>query len=77
VWENPKPGRYRVGVDFIDSCGKKTGEVGFRVVADAGGQRVEAVGALMAAKFQPIALEFDLPGEGGGQSADHPSTEEE
>jgi len=35
-WDHPPPGRYRVGVDFIDRCGSKTEEASFRVVIDGG-----------------------------------------
>lgn len=57
---NPMPGRYRIGVDFIDACGAKPAPVGFRVVTELGGQRREATGTIRLEAFQPIVLEFDL-----------------
>lgn len=60
TWERPRPGRYRVGVDFIDACGHGRGEVGFRVVADTTAGRVEATGMLPPIRFEPIVLEFDV-----------------
>jgi len=77
VWTKAHPGRYRVGVDFSDTCGRGEGEVGFRVIADAGGRRREAVGTLAPARFAPVVLEFDvLPtperGAAGNSTKDGP-----
>jgi hypothetical protein len=68
VWPTGTPGRYRVGVDFIDRCGNEVSEVGFRVVADPGGKPTEQVGVVAADRFLPVALEFDVVGSGGGES---------
>jgi hypothetical protein len=57
---NPTPGRYRVGVDFIDLCQAKQKPVSFRVVAELGGIRREASGTIRLEEFQPIVLEFNL-----------------
>ena len=62
VWRYPAPGRYRVGVDFMDGCGTKVEEVAFRVVVDAGGKRQERVGKVAKNRFEPVVFEFDLPG---------------
>ena len=56
----PLPGRYRVGVDFIDACGAPAGPVTFRVVVDYGGARREAIGTIQLEHFQPTVLEFEL-----------------
>lgn len=71
VWRHPPPGRYRVGVDFIDGCGGKEERVGFRVVAEARGRRLEATGVASASVFQPVVLEFDVP-EGVGADSGRP-----
>lgn len=56
----PMPGRYRVGVDFIDACSAQHVPVSFRVVADLAGTRQEATGTIRLEQFQPIVVEFDL-----------------
>jgi hypothetical protein len=58
--DRPPPGRYRIGVDFIDACGSRRREAGFRVVTDVGARRRETTGVARLEMFQPIVLEFDL-----------------
>jgi hypothetical protein len=55
------PGVYRVGVDFIDSCGQARVPVAYRVVADVDGKRLEAAGTIGPEEFEPLALEFTVP----------------
>ena len=62
----PLPGRYRVGVDFIDACHAAHAPVRFRVVADYGGVRSERVGTIRLEEFQPIVVEFELRPTGPG-----------
>jgi hypothetical protein len=56
----PRPGRYRVGVDFIDDCSSKTERANFRVAVDFGGTHREAIGMVQLAQFQPIVMEFEI-----------------
>jgi hypothetical protein len=56
----PQPGRYRVGVDFIDACNGPHEPVSFRIVADYGGMRRETTGTIRLEEFQPIVVEFEL-----------------
>ena len=56
----PLPGRYHIGVDFIDACNAPPDPVSFRVVADYAGVRREATGTIRLAEFQPIVVEFEL-----------------
>ena len=56
----PRPGRYRVGVDFIDDCSKKAETATFRVVVELAGARRETTGTIRLAQFQPIVVEFDI-----------------
>jgi len=58
--EDPRPGRYRIGVDFIDACGAPTKAVTFRVVVDYAGARHETTGTARLEEFQAIVLEFEL-----------------
>jgi hypothetical protein len=57
----PAPGGYRVGVDFIERCGRETTPVAFRTVVQLDGSRRETVGTIQLEEFQPIVVEFELP----------------
>ncbi|HSD09547.1 MAG TPA: hypothetical protein VLF14_01070 [Candidatus Binatia bacterium] len=59
-WDSPSRGRYRVGVDFVDACGRETDEAEFRVVTEVSGERRERSGTVRKARFQPIVVEFDV-----------------
>jgi len=56
----PLPGRYRVGVDFIDACNAAHDPVSFRIVVDHENQRREVTGTIQLEEFQPIVVEFEL-----------------
>jgi hypothetical protein len=60
----PVPGRYRVGVDFIDSCGSGLTSVPFRVAVDHGALRREADGTASPNQFEVIVLEFEVDEDG-------------
>jgi len=62
-WRDPPPGRYRVGVDFMDRCGRNTREVPYRVVVDVRGKRLEQEGTVRLARFVYEAIAFDVPAE--------------
>lgn len=62
-WARPPGGRYRVGVDFPEACGSAAGEVAYRVVVEFAGKRQERSGTVHRAIFEPVAFEFDVPGE--------------
>ncbi len=57
---SPMPGRYRIGVDFIDACKAKPEPAGFRVVVELAGARRQATGTIRLEEFQPIVLEFEV-----------------
>ncbi len=59
-WDSPIPGRYRVGVDFIDACGSQIDEAEFRVVTEVRGTRRAQTGTVRRARFQPVVIEFDV-----------------
>ena len=63
VWQSPPAGRYRVGVDYHDACGRSRRAVAFRVVVDVRGRREEATGWLEPAEFRYAALELDVEEE--------------
>ena len=57
----PLPGRYRVGVDFIDTCAEPEDQlVSFRVTVRIGSGQQQTTGTIRLAQFQPIVLEFEL-----------------
>jgi uncharacterized protein YfaP (DUF2135 family) len=60
TWQAPPAGRYRVGVDHHDACGRTRGAVPFRVVVDGPAGRKEATGSLEPAEFRYIVLELDV-----------------
>jgi hypothetical protein len=64
----PLPGRYRIGVDFIDACNAPHEPVGFRVVVNCGGVRRESVGTIRLEEFQPIVVEFELRRTGSDET---------
>ena len=68
VMPQPLAGRYRVGVDFIDACDAPHRAVSFRITADYGGVRREAVGTIRLEQFQPIVVEFELRHMGSGET---------
>ncbi len=56
----PRPGRYRIGVDFVDACGTDVERVGYRLIVVRDSARQEATGTAELARFLPVALEVDL-----------------
>lgn len=63
----PAPGRYRVGVDFIDACGRDLDTVPFRVAVDQGPMHRDVDGTIRRGEFKVIVLEFEV-GEDGGRA---------
>ena len=60
-WYRAPRGRYRVGVDFIQSCSSGLEKASFRVVAEVSGKRLEKTGTVLRERFEPIVLEFEAP----------------
>ena len=57
-WTNPPPGRYRVGVDFLETCGGASEEVPYTLLVEVDGVRQELAGRARRAERQPLVLEF-------------------
>jgi uncharacterized protein YfaP (DUF2135 family) len=66
-WTEPPPGRYRVGVDYIEACARAAREVSYRVTVDSGGRREETTGRARRAERAPRVLEFTVPGGTPGE----------
>jgi hypothetical protein len=62
----PLPGRYRVGVDFIDACHASHAPVSFRVAIECNGVHRETTGTIRLEEFQPIVVEFELRSDADG-----------
>ena len=64
----PTPGRYRVGVDFIDACGASAGPVPFHIAVDRGTAHREATGTVGLGQFVVVAIEIDVHDDGLGDA---------
>jgi hypothetical protein len=60
-WERPPPGRYRVGVDFIERCAARDNDVPYDLVVDVEGRRIAVPGRARLGVRDPRALEFTIP----------------
>lgn len=68
-WKHPPPGRYRVGVDFMETCTPGSIEVSYRVAVDTGGQRRETLGHVRLGERDPLVLEFTVAKPRAGEGA--------
>jgi uncharacterized protein YfaP (DUF2135 family) len=59
-WTSPPPGRYRVGVDFLEKCGGGESEVPYALAVEVDGARQETTGRARLAERQPLVLEFNV-----------------
>jgi hypothetical protein len=59
-WTRPPAGRYRVGVDFIESCDGGGSDAAYRLVIDVGGRRTELQGRAHLGVRAPRAAEFSV-----------------
>jgi len=57
-WTSPPAGRYRVGVDFLETCGGASEEVPYTLLVEVDGVRQELTGRARLAERQPLVLEF-------------------
>jgi hypothetical protein len=62
-WTDPPPGRYRVGVDFLEACGTRVREAAWALTVEVDGRRQEVTGRARLAEREPRVLEFTVPGE--------------
>jgi hypothetical protein len=60
AWEEPPPGRYRVGVDFPIRCRKLDAAAPYVLEIWANGVRHELHNAIEFGRFEPIVYEFEV-----------------
>jgi|SRR5437870_6333810 len=61
-WTRPPAGRYRVGVDFLEACGKASERVApYRLQVEIDGSRQELSGRARLAEREPRVFEFTVP----------------
>jgi len=61
-WTKPPSGRYRVGVDFPETCGARVDDAAWAMTVDVDGRRQETTGRARLAERRPAVLEFDVEG---------------
>ncbi|HJQ85163.1 MAG TPA: hypothetical protein VKA21_13855 [Candidatus Binatia bacterium] len=59
-WTNPPPGRYRVGVDFPETCRGRADEAAYSLTVDVRGVRQELSGRARHGEREPRVLEFTV-----------------
>jgi hypothetical protein len=66
-WTSPPPGRYRVGVDFLETCGGAAEEVPYSLLVEVDGVRQELTGRARRAERQPLVVEFSVAAPAAGE----------
>lgn len=59
-FDAPIPGRYRVGIDYPESCDGTKGPVAHALSVVYNGKRLEVQGSVSLQQFEVIVLEFDI-----------------
>jgi len=66
-WTDPPPGRYRVGVDFLETCSGRTVEAPYSLTVEIDGRRQETRGRARRAEREPLVLEFTVAAPAAGE----------
>jgi uncharacterized protein YfaP (DUF2135 family) len=64
-WTDPPPGRYRVGVDFLETCAGRAREAEYRLTIEVDGKRETLSGRARRAVREPLVHEFEVAPRGG------------
>jgi hypothetical protein len=60
-WTSPPPGRYRVGVDFPETCAGRQREARYVLWIDVDGRRQAQEGRARRNEREPLVVEFVVP----------------
>jgi len=66
-WTRPPPGKYRVGVDYLETCAGRASEAEYALRVDVDGQRREITGRARRAEREPLVLEFTVAAPAAGE----------
>jgi len=66
-WTKPPPGRYRVGVDFLETCRGRPREAPFSLTVDVDGHRQVVTGRARHAERDPRVFEFTVAAPAAGE----------
>ena len=66
-WTKPPPGRYRVGVDFLETCSGRVTDVSYALTVEVDGRRQEITPRAHRGERQPLVLEFTVAGPPAGE----------
>ena len=69
VFEEPPPGRYRIGLDFPIRCRRTDAPVPYVLELSVPGRSEERRGELPFGRYEPVVWEFEV---GGGRSGPRP-----
>ena len=59
-WTKPPPGRYRIGVDFLETCSGRATEALYTLTVEVDGRRQEISGRARRGEREPRVLEFTV-----------------
>ena len=59
-WTKPPPGRYRVGVDFLETCRGRVDETPYALTVDVDGRREQVVRRARRGEREPLVVEFTV-----------------
>lgn len=60
VFEEPPPGRYRIGIDFPIRCRRTDAAVPWRLEVSQPGRSEEHAGEIPFGRYEPIVWEFEV-----------------
>jgi hypothetical protein len=67
-WTRPPPGRYRVGVDFPETCSGRAVEAAYSLSVEVDGRREEMTGRARRGEREPAVLEFTVTTPAAGEA---------
>jgi len=59
-WTKPPPGRYRVGVDFLETCRGRVADTPYALTVDVDGHREQVARRARRGEREPLVVEFTV-----------------